>query len=165
MASDREQTACCGLYCGDCIPANQSLFEAAAALRQQLDDWQFDRSARYKSTKNRAFNAYPAFRETLDAILTLPCPKPCVQRGGNPRCAVRTCVHRKGLEGCWQCADSETCATLDILCAGHGDTARHNLRMIRQHGVEHWSHARGKHYVWQKSHLSGRESLTTGREQ
>jgi len=151
VANDREQTACCGLYCGDCIPAHQSLFDAAATLRQQLDDWQFEKYAPYKSTQNKAFSAYPTFREVLDAILTLRCPKPCSLGGGNPDCAIRICAHGKGLEGCWQCTGFETCERLKPMSACHGDTVRHNLRMIQQHGVEHWSHTRGRHYVWQKS--------------
>ena len=151
MGSDREQTAYCGLYCGDCIPANQSLFDTAAALRQQLDDWQFEKYAQHKSIRNRTFVDYPAFRAVLDALLTLRCPKTCFHGGGNPECAIRVCARQKELEGCWQCDDFETCEILQILCCCHGDTARHNLRMIRQHGVEHWSHTRGKHYVWQES--------------
>jgi len=151
MASGREQTACCGLYCGDCIPANQSLFDAAATLREQLDDWQFEKYAEHKSAHNGTFDAYPVFREVLDAILTLRCPKTCFHGGGNPNCAIRACSRQKGLEGCWQCEGFETCETLKILCTCHGDTAKHNLRMIRQHGVQNWSHARGKHYTWQKS--------------
>jgi hypothetical protein len=152
MASDREQTAYCGLYCGDCIPSNQSLFDTAARLRQQLDDCQFEQYAEYKSTKNRTSTAYPAFREVLDAILTLRCPKTCFQGGGSPDCAIRACAREKRLEGCWQCEAFETCGLLNPMYAGHGDTVKHNLRMIQQHGVEHWSHARGKHYTWGPQH-------------
>jgi hypothetical protein len=156
MTNDREQTAYCGLYCGDCIPAHQALFDAAATLRQQLDDRQFEKYAEHKSTHNKIFAAYPVFREVLDAILTLRCPQTCFHGGGNPCCAIRACAQQKGLAGCWQCEGFETCETLRILCSCHGDTARHNLRMIRQHGVENWSHARSKHYVWQKSGPSQR---------
>jgi hypothetical protein len=148
MSGDRERTACCGLYCGDCIPANEALFDAAGRLRQQLQDSQFAEYARYKSAKNKTFDAYQTFREVLDAILTLRCPTTCFHGGGNPDCAIRACAHGKGLDGCWQCAGFETCERLKPMSACHGDTAKHNLRMIRQHGVEHWSHARGKHYVW-----------------
>jgi hypothetical protein len=140
MTNDREQTACCGLYCGDCIPADQALFDTAAALRQQLDGRQFEKYAEYKTMRDRTFAAYPVFREVLDAILTLRCPKTCPQGGGSPHCAIRACVQQKGLE---------TCETLQVLCAAHGGTVRHNLRTIRRHGVENWSHARCKHYVWQ----------------
>ncbi len=148
MTNDGEQTACCGLYCRDCIPANQSLFETAAALRQKLEDCQFEKYAAYKSASNRIFNAYRSFREVLDAIPTLRCPKPCSQGGGNPNCAIRACARRKGLVGCWQCESFETCELLKPMCICHGDTVKHNLRMIRQHGVENWSQTRGKHYVW-----------------
>ncbi|RPJ28159.1 MAG: DUF3795 domain-containing protein [Planctomycetaceae bacterium] len=151
MANDREQTACCGLYCGDCIPANQSLFNAAASLGQQLEDCQFEKYAEYKSARNETFDAYQTFREVLDAILTLQCPKTCFHGGGNPHCAIRTCARQKGLEGCWQCEGFETCGTLKVMSPCHGDTMQHNLQMIRQHGVERWSHTRGRHYVWQKS--------------
>jgi len=151
MATDRERTACCGLYCGDCIPSNQSLFDTAAALRQQLEDCQFAEYARYKSASNRTFNAYEAFREVLDAIVTLRCPRTCFHGGGKPDCAIRLCAQGQRLEGCWQCTDFETCERLEPMSICHGDTVRHNLRMIRQHGVEHWSGARGRHYVWHKS--------------
>jgi hypothetical protein len=156
MTNDREQTAYCGLYCGDCIPADQGLFDAAATLRQQLDDRQFEQYAEYKSIGNRTFAAYPVFREVLDAILALRCPKTCFQGGGNPNCAIRACVRQKALEGCWQCEGFETCETLQVLCSAHGGTVKHNLRMIRQHGVENWSHTRDRHYVWQKSDPSHR---------
>lgn len=151
MTNDRERTACCGLYCGDCIPANQSLFDVARKLKEQLDDGQFDEYAHLKSATNRTFNAYGTFREVLDAILTLRCPKTCFHGGGKSDCAIRACAHGKGLEGCWQCAGFETCERMKPMVACHGDTVKHNLRMIRQYGVEHWSYARGKHYVWQKS--------------
>lgn len=103
MLTDREQTACCGLHCGDCIPANEALFDTAKRLRQQLEDCQFAEYARFKSAKNRTFNAYQTFREVLDVILTLRCTKTCFHGGGRPDCAIRACAHDKGLEGCWQC--------------------------------------------------------------
>lgn len=149
--NDREKTACCGLYCGDCIPSQHALFETAAALRHQLDDWPFERYAEYKSEGNKIFNAYPTFREVLDAIVTLRCPRTCFHGGGNPNCAIRTCARRRGLEGCWQCERFEACETLGVLRTCHGDTVEHNLRMIQQHGVDKWSHTRGRHYAWEKS--------------
>jgi len=127
------------------------LFQAAATLRQQLNDCRFERYAEHNSADNKIFNAYQTFREVLDAILTLECPTTCFHGGGNPDCAIRACARQKRLEGCWQCEGFETCETLQILCSCHGDTVRHNLRMIEQHGVENWSHTRGKHYTWQKS--------------
>ncbi|MGE5296176.1 MAG: DUF3795 domain-containing protein [Solirubrobacterales bacterium] len=151
MANDRERTACCGLYCGDCIPANDSLFETAAKLRQLLEDTQFAEYARYKSIGNKTFGSYGTFTEVLGAILALRCPRTCPNGGGRPDCPIRGCARRKGMEGCWQCAVFETCELLEPLCACHGDTHRHNLRIVKQYGVENWSHKRGTHYIWPKS--------------
>jgi len=148
MANDRERTACCGLYCGDCIPANEALFDTADRLRHQLEDRQFEEYAKYKSRSNSVVQSFGIFRRVLDAILMLRCARTCPNGGGRPDCPIRLCASGKGLEGCWQCTAFETCELLEPLCACHGDTHRYNLRMIRQHGVEHWSHARGKHYVW-----------------
>jgi hypothetical protein len=147
MTNEREQTACCGLYCGDCIRSHQPLFDAARRLRLELEKSQFDAYAKYKSKSNRAFSRFGVFQEVLDAILTLPCPKPCFHGGGRPDCAIRACARGKGLEGCWQCATFETCSLLEPLSACHGDTVKHNLRMIRQFGPENWAHQRGKHYA------------------
>lgn len=151
MTNDRERTACCGLYCGDCIPAHRPLFDAAERLRQELDKCGFGAYAQYKSKGNRIFDQFGTFREVLDAMLALPCPKPCFHGGGNPACTIRACAQGKGLEGCWQCAAFETCALLEPMSKCHGDTVRHNLRTIRQLGVEHWAHQRGRHYVWSEA--------------
>ena len=148
MANDREQTACCGLYCGDCIPSNRPLFDAAERLRHELEKCQFEEYARYKSKGDRTFDDFGTFREVLDAILTLPCSKPCFHGGGRADCPIRTCAQEKGMEGCWQCPAFETCTLLEPMSACHGDTVKHNLRMIRQFGVEDWAPRRGKHYVW-----------------
>jgi hypothetical protein len=151
MANDKERTACCGLYCGDCIPANEALFDTADRLKQQLEDCRFDEYAKYKSTSNRVFESFAVFGEVLDAILTLRCTRTCPNGGGRPDCPIRCCARQKGLEGCWQCTAFDTCGLLEPLCACHGDTPRHNLRMVRQYGVENWAHKRGRHYLWRKT--------------
>ncbi|MCX5645382.1 MAG: DUF3795 domain-containing protein [Phycisphaerae bacterium] len=148
MTNDREQTICCGLHCGDCIPSNRPLFDAAERLRAELQKCQLDKYARYKSNGNRAFADFGTFREVLDAILTLPCPKPCFHGGGRPDCPIRACAQEKGMEGCWQCTTFETCTLLEPMAACHGNTVSHNLRTIRQFGVEQWADKRGKHYLW-----------------
>jgi len=148
VTNDKEQTACCGLYCGDCIPAQRPLFDAAERLRQELEKCRFGAYAQYKSKGNKIFDQFGTFRAVLDAILTLPCPKPCFHGGGRPDCPIRACARAKGLEGCWQCTALETCSLLEPLAACHGDTVKHNLRTIRQFGVAHWADKRGKHYLW-----------------
>jgi len=148
MTNDREQTACCGLYCGDCIPSNRPLFAAAERLKRELEKCHFDKYAEYKSKGNRAFEHFGTFCAVLDAILTLQCPKTCFQGGGRSDCPIRICAQGKGLDGCWRCTSFETCTLLEPMTACHGGTVGHNLRMIRQFGVEHWACRRGKHYLW-----------------
>jgi len=63
MEKDKEFTAYCGLYCGDCIPFNQPLFNAAEKLREELDKGQFDKYAELKSGKNKVFNNYAIFKK------------------------------------------------------------------------------------------------------
>ena len=151
MTNDREQTACCGLYCGDCLPSRRPLFDAAERLRQELEKCQFGKYAQYKSEGNSVFSHFETFREVLDAILTLPCRKTCFHGGGRSDCPIRACARGKELEGCWQCAVFETCSLLEPMTVCHGDLLKHNLGMIRQFGAEHWAHRRGKHYVWTES--------------
>jgi hypothetical protein len=93
MTNDREQTACCGLCCGDCIPSNRRLFDTAERLRQELEKCQFGAYAAYKSRSNRTFDHFETFREVLDALLTLRCARPCSQGGGRPNCPIRACAH------------------------------------------------------------------------
>ena len=152
MTSEREQTACCGLYCGDCIPANRPLFNAAKRLREELENCPFDQYARYKSRGNKIFGSFGTFREVLDALLALRCSKRCFHGGGRPDCPIRTCARGKNMEGCWQCPDFETCVLLEPLASCHGDTVKHNLRTIRQLGIDYWAHERGKHYTWTQAH-------------
>jgi hypothetical protein len=150
MKDDRGFTAYCGLYCGDCIPFNQQLFDTAEKLREELAKEQFDKYAELKSRTNQVFNEYRAFRDVLSAIIDLRCDKTCINGGGNPNCRIRDCVYKKGLEGCWECADLEGCELLEPLSVFHGDTIRGNLRLIKEYGIENWADKRGKHYPWRE---------------
>lgn len=159
MTSDREQTAYCGLYCGDCIPSRGPLFEAAERLKAELGKCQFDRYAQYKSQGNKTFGGFATFRSVLDAVLTLRCAKPCFQGGGRADCPIRACAQRKTLEGCWQCTEFERCTLLEPMASCHGDTLKHNLRTIRRLGVEHWAHQRGPHYLWPETESDQRSQV------
>jgi len=148
MKKDREYTAYCGLYCGDCIPFNRKLFDAAERLRKELEQRKFDEYARLKSKKNKLFNDYDIFMKVLSELVKLRCMKTCVNGGGNPDCRIRNCVRTKGIQGCWECTDFEDCEFLKPLSDYHGATPKHNLRLIREYGIENWSDKRGRHYVW-----------------
>jgi hypothetical protein len=150
MDDDRRYTACCGLYCKDCIPSRESLFAAARALEEELDAVGFDCYAALKEQKDEAFAGYGRFRDYLSAVASLKCSGPCAGGGGKPVCAIRDCAKGKGYAGCWECAGFETCALLEPFSAYHGDTPRDNLKLIREHGLERWAAHRGPHYRWSK---------------
>src|SRR4030042_707392 len=141
MPTDKERTACCGLYCGDCIPSNRALFDAAQEFREELEKCRFGEYAQYKSKGDKSFDRYGTLQEVLSAILSLQCSKTCFHGGGRSDCPTRACVRGKGMEGCWQGTGFETCSLLEPMSACHGDTVKHNLRMIRQFGVEDWADA------------------------
>ncbi|HEY55702.1 MAG TPA: DUF3795 domain-containing protein [Dehalococcoidia bacterium] len=150
MNQTAQSTACCGLYCPDCIPSNQSLFNAAEKLKEELDGRQFENYAELKSANNVVFKDYGVFQRVLSEIIKLKCAVPCVKGGvGNPNCRFRPCARKKGLKGCWECSDFEECEYLEP-SAYHGDTLRFNLRLIKEYGIENWADKRGKHYLWDK---------------
>jgi hypothetical protein len=148
MKKDREYTAYCGLYCGDCIPFNQALFDSAEKLRGELQKRQFGKYAKLKSKGNKLFNDYDIFMKVLSELIKLKCLKTCVNGGGNPDCHIRNCVHTRRIQGCWECTGFENCELLESLSDYHGDTPKNNLRLIKKYGIENWTDKRGKHYVW-----------------
>ena len=145
--NDKEFTAYCGLYCGDCIPFNQQLFDTAEKLKEQLDEVKFEPYAKLKSKTNEVFSDYDVFKKVLAELIKLRCAKNCVNGGRIANCEIKKCVRKKGFQGCWQC-DFESCSLLDVLTDCHGDTAKHNLRLIKELGVDNWADKRGEHYIW-----------------
>jgi hypothetical protein len=150
MTDERRLTACCGLFCADCIPSHEALFDAAQTLADELDRRDFDRYAALKTQKDESFSDYERFRAYLSAVAGLRCPGPCAEGGGKPTCPIRDCAKTKGYAGCWECNTFETCALLEPFCAYHGDTPKNNLKLIRELGVEKWAARRGPHYLWSR---------------
>jgi hypothetical protein len=145
--TSRNLTACCGLYCGDCIPSDEELFHLVQALDQKLTEIRFDLYSEYKTPQIPEFKEYPAFLSVLRRIGQLHCPA-CRQGGGNPQCTIRTCVREKGLSGCWECGERSGCGLLDRLRKVHGNLDYH-LDLIAEMGPEKWFEKRKGHYRWQ----------------
>ncbi len=148
MKAESKYTAYCGLYCGDCIPFNQPLFDTAEKLREELQKQQFDKYVGLKAKENPVLNDYETFVRVLSSLIELRCRKICRENGGKPDCKIRDCAREKGVEGCWECSDFEGCELLKPLSGYHGDTLKNNLRLIKKYGIENWADKRGKHYVW-----------------
>ena len=72
----------------------------------------------------------------MGALVRLKCKSACRNGGGNPFCAIRKCCIKKGYDGCWQCADFETCKKLDVMETPHAGACVKNLKRLKKSGVE-----------------------------
>ena len=67
---------------------------------------------------------------------------------GPPFCKMRKCVRKKGIVGCRECDEFETCEKPDFLKPGHGDAHLKNQRKIRKRGILEFLD--GKRYWYSK---------------
>jgi hypothetical protein len=137
MAEDKDLIAYCGLYCGDCFGYRQKIADLARDLRKELRQTKFARTAESLSEVPffKAYKNYPQCYEVLGAMVKLRC-KSCRSGGVPPFCKMRKCCQKKGIDGCWQCDEFETCDKLDFLNANHDDAHIKNLRILKKKGVE-----------------------------
>ena len=98
----------------------------------------FDKTAEALSEISffNTFNNYQQCYEVLGAMVKLRSRKVCKDGGGPPFCKIRKCCQKKGIDGCWECEEFETCEKLDFLKLGHGDAHIKNIRKIRKEGTE-----------------------------
>ncbi|MDY6833199.1 MAG: DUF3795 domain-containing protein [Chloroflexota bacterium] len=143
-------TALCGLYCLDCIPANQKLYSTINDLSMMLSELQFDKYASLKSQSNHVFKHYEMFIDVMRAIAELECNTPCREGGCKKNCAIRECVLCRGLDGCWECDCIRECKHLELLKKIHPNIEYH-LKLIKKHGTEGWISRRKHHYWWQET--------------
>ena len=130
--------AYCGLYCEECPFHTGRIADLARDLRAELRKAKFDRIAQALSAEPyfQVFSGYPASYELLGALVKLRCKSMCKGGGGPPWCKIRRCSQGKGLAGCWECGEFETCDKLQTLAAAHSDAHIRNLKKLRRSGVE-----------------------------
>jgi hypothetical protein len=137
MAEEHEHLITyCGLYCGDCFAHKGTIADLARDLRKELRDAHFDKTAEtlsdipfFKEYKN-----YKECYEVLGAMVRFRCNKVCRDGGGPPFCKMRKCCQKKGIKGCWECPEFETCKKLDFITESHGDAPINNLRILKKKG-------------------------------
>ena len=136
-AENTKEIAYCGLYCGDCFGYKQKIADLARDLRKELRQSKFAKTAEALAEVSffKAYQNYPQCYEVLGAMVKLRC-KSCKEGGGPPFCKMRKCCQKKGIEGCWQCDEFETCDKLDFLKANHDDAHLKNLRILTKKGVD-----------------------------
>lgn len=131
---DENLIAYCGLYCGDCTNYKGEVADLARDLRKKLRETKFDRTARALVPVFKEYADYDKCYNTLGAMVRMRCPRGCRNDGGNPGCKIRTCVLKKGLDGCWDCDDYESCVKFAFLKTVHGDACQKNLRRLAKNG-------------------------------
>lgn len=151
----REKTACCGLYCDDCIPGDQRIYDAIEKTLAVFDEVGMEQYAAFSSQESGVFEQYPQAVDLLREILKLKCSGSCRQgpvseMGCMPDCPIRVCVLEKGYEGCWECAEHRRCDKLDGLKGFH-PSLNDALDTIAAKGIDAWVEARGPHYPWSKA--------------
>jgi len=136
--SEKDLIAYCGLYCGDCFGYQGKIADLARDLRKELRQAKFAKTAEFLSTDSffEVFKDYRQCYDVLGAMVRFRCRKACRGGGGPPFCKMRKCCQKKGIDGCWQCDEFETCEKLDFLEPSHGDAHLKNLRKIRKQGVD-----------------------------
>lgn len=146
MAENKDLIAYCGLYCGDCFGYQGKIADLARDLRKELRQAKFAKTAASLADIPffAVFKDYPQCYEVLGAMVRFRCKNTCRGGGGPPGCKMRNCCQKKGIEGCWECEEFETCQKLDFLKANHGDAHIRNLRTIKKKGTEQF--IEGKRY-------------------
>ena len=138
MAGNKDLIAYCGLYCGECTGYKGKVADLARDLRKELRTAKFAKTAEALAAVPffAVFKNYDQCYEVLGALVKFRCKKSCRGGGGPPFCEMRKCCQKKGIEGCWECGEFETCGKLDFLKPVHGDAHIKNLRTLKKKGVD-----------------------------
>jgi len=147
-SEERVYTSYCGLYCRDCIPANDRMYPLVRKLKILMEELQFDKYAEAISSKNAIFGSYHIFSDMLDALESLETCDTCKRGGCNPGCFVRECAVNRNYEGCWMCSQYKSCELLEELKKLHPGI-EYNIDIIKEEGLANWTRKKKKHYRWE----------------
>jgi hypothetical protein len=147
---ERDLTAYCGLYCGDCIRYQSRASELADELLKEIEKTKFTEYAKIKQAHKKELEDFGTFVSLLKAISEIKCEIRCRLGDGGcgGKCEIIECVNSKGLEGCWDCVEFERCDKFDFLKPYHADAPLKNVRKIKELGIENWAKSREKCYPW-----------------
>jgi hypothetical protein len=133
-----ENIAYCGLYCGDCPNHTGVIADLARDLRKELRNYRFEKTAEVLSSFPffKVYEKYDDCYQVLGAMVKMRCGRTCRNGGANPGCKIRKCAQKKGLAGCWECGEFESCQKLGFLNTNHGRAHILNLKKLAKHGPE-----------------------------
>jgi len=140
MPTMHNEVSYCALYCGNCFIRKGDVTNRATELLQMLNDVNFGKWASGLAEINPAeMNAFKFHQECCDVLSAwdnMRCDKICREGGGSSECGIRDCCKQKGLQGCWECDEFQSCATLGALQKVNGNRIIQNILMIQKQGIE-----------------------------
>lgn len=147
---DKELTAYCGLFCGDCIRYMSKASDLALQLLNELKKVKYENYVKVKQKDVKELGNYEIMVSALEAICKLNCDLPCRFGSGGctQGCEIVKCVKLKGIEGCWACKELETCNNFEFLKPFHGNAPQNNIRKIKKYGLDKWAVHREAIYSW-----------------
>lgn len=147
---DKDLTAYCGLFCGDCIRYKSKASDLAFQLTTELMRTRFKDYAKAKRRDVNELESYDEMTAALEAIYKLKCDTSCRSGEGGcmQSCKIAECVRSKCIEGCWKCMNFEACDKFTQIKSFHGSALQENLKLIKTYGDERWAIYRNKFYTW-----------------
>ena len=134
---EHDLLAYCGLYCGDCAGYTGEIADTAAELKNVLEQYKFDRTA--KELFEKHIPDYERFHHILVFISKLRCQKVCRAKSeGDSRGPIRACCIEKDYHGCYQCAEYTVCSKLASISGLHKNARVQNLSAIKELGPSQW---------------------------
>jgi len=136
--TDRDLTAYCGIYCGDCGRYMSRVSELAHDLLEEFEKTKFSEYAGVKQSQISDFKHYDQTVSILIHIVHLRCEIPC-RLGGDGcigHCSIIECVKNNSFQGCWECPTYNTCEKFDFLKPFSGDIPLRNLDKIKKFGLD-----------------------------
>ena len=147
---EKDLTAYCGLYCGDCVRYKSKASDLADELLNEIERLHLSEYANVKQTHKKEFSYFSTLISSLKALSEIKCGIPC-RLGGDGcggSCEIARCIETTSFEGCWECNEFEKCNKFDFLKSFHGEAPVNNLRKIKKHGLDNWAKYREKCYPW-----------------
>ncbi|MFH0906405.1 MAG: DUF3795 domain-containing protein [archaeon] len=104
MNSSLDSIAYCGIYCKKCY--KNKMFKVAKKLKKEIE------SAVNKGFKKEEYLSDENFDSSLDNLIKLECNNYCRLGGGKKDCIIKNCCKQKNINGCFECAEVNTCNNL-----------------------------------------------------
>ncbi len=181
---ENKYVCACGLTCCDCLFYKKEFFEAANTMKRLIDGYRFDYFYNILSKKEvsgqiaehlkadkaeyqamfRIFEKMPDFVKVLEGIISTQCKYTCREKNGcsiggiTHACEAIECVSKKGIEGCWKCAEYKTCDKLSFQKNNYGKTVTENLAQLEREGMSSLQARGNQYYQWQRRIIKANET-------